>query len=87
MIRGSGFDNIPTDAVGLFAYENTMPLAYINAPSGNSEYIFTIVNKSDSEMVMKCENGTAHSVDNYLGGIVTADRQEVIWVNETQPLP
>lgn len=87
VVRGVGFNQIPDNAVGLYAFRNDAPLAYRETPSGDSPYLFNIVSKSDTEMVLKCERAAEHSDNSYLGGIVSANRETVYWENTTNPLP
>lgn len=82
---GRHFNNIPSDAVGLLAINNETPLAFINASSAELLYDITVVDDEHLTAVSK-KPTTGHSA-NYLGAIVSADRQSVYWVNEAKPLP
>ena len=79
------FDLIPNDAVGLFAFQNAVPLTYKD--TSNPALMYEIVSKTDSEMVLRCLSPNTGHGNNYLGGIVSADRQTIFWVNDTNPLP
>lgn len=75
---------MPVDVLGLMATNNDAPLANLNDDRALMKASVTVV--SDIEVILN--NGThTFSADNYLGCIVSADRQTIYWVNETRPLP
>lgn len=73
------------NAVGIYATSNGNPLEYLNTPT--QSFLFNIVSKSSTNMTLRSGVSSIHSVDNYLGAIVSADRQTIYWVNNTNPLP
>ena len=83
-LTGSNFDLIPDDAVGIFSYSNSEPLAYIN--STLDTHLYSIVEKSGTSMRVRQRVESTHSVPGFLGGIVSADRSVIYWVNRTRPL-
>lgn len=84
-LRGANFNQIPMDAVGVLASNNDLPLENRDVPQ--AILLFDIVSRTDTEMLMRQRTTISHGVDNYLGAILSADRQTVYWVNETRPLP
>lgn len=83
-LQGSGFLSIPQDAVGLFAYQNDKPLQFIDAVQDT--YLLDVNVISDTEMEVTGRIETFHYA-NYLGGIVSNDRQIVFWTNNSMPIP
>lgn len=59
----------------------------VNKDTVYASWIFDIVEKTDNNMLVEQRQGDALGAATYLGCIVSADRQTVYWVNETQPLP
>ena len=84
-LKGSGFTLIPSNAVGVLAISNNHPLEFKNTTVPYQMY--TIVVESDTYMECIPKQREAHGQPVYLGAILSEDRTEVIWVNETQPLP
>lgn len=84
-LEGSGFDAIPSDAVGLVASDNFAPLA--NRYNFGSTASYQIVTKTENEMQLRYDQEHIVSVPVYLGAIVSADRETVYWVNNSRPLP
>lgn len=85
VLSGVNFHYIPEDAVGIIAFDNDAPLANIDAQP--AFWLFDIGEKTDTRMTMHQRETSTHGDANYLGAIVSADRQTVYWVNETRPLP
>ena len=85
VLSGDNFNNIPADAIGIYAIDNDNPLA--NRYSDTEWFLFDIVEKSNNTMRMKNRNPVAHSDANYLGAIVSSNRNTVYWVNNDRPLP
>ena len=83
-LTGFRFDLIPEDALGILARSNDDPLEfrYLN----NSSDLYSITSKSSTEMILVQQNTAQHSVDTYLGAIVSNDRNVVYWVNNSKPL-
>lgn len=84
-VYGSGFDEIPADSLGILAANNDDPLHYRNTSA--SSYLFSIVQKNNTHMRLKLQEAHTFPAPRFLGGIVSADRSEVYWVNDTNPLP
>ena len=84
-MTGEHFAQIPNNAVGLYAVSNDDPLA---SRYGDVDwYFYDIVENTGTSMRLVSRNAFGHAVANYLGGIVSADRQIVYWVNNSRPLP
>lgn len=77
--------NLPSDAIGILAYRNDYPMD--NRYSTARQNIFDISVIDDTTAVLVPRVESSHSFDNYLGGILTGDRTQVIWENDTRPLP
>ena len=84
-ISGSGLNNIPNDAVGLYASSNESPLAFRDAT--NVRFLYRIASKTDNSVYLESYDPTLTHAANYLGAIVSADRQTIYWVNDSQPIP
>lgn len=84
-LTGLHFDGIPNDAVGIYANNNEKPLEFINSDLGY--HLFTILEKTNTSMRLLSNYQVAHNAQNYLGAIVSANRQTIYWVNDTKPLP
>ena len=85
IIDGKNLDIIPSNALGIFAYNNDDPLRFRYDTADNHSY--KIVEQSYSRMVLRHITGGTLGSDTYLGGIVSPDGSIVYWVNETKPLP
>lgn len=85
VLSGERFQNIPSEAVGVFAWDNNNPLLYRNTTDG--QYLYDIVEKTSTEMTLRCRVPREDHIANYLGAIVSPDRQIVYWVNDTKPIP
>lgn len=85
LLRGEYFKQIPDDAVGIFANDNDKPLQYAYV-LGNY-YEFQIEGRTDETLTLEPIIQSSHASANYLGCIISADRQKVYWVNDTKPLP
>lgn len=83
IVRGSGFLGLPSNARGLAAYRNDMPLQYIDSQAEHFP-VFEVV--SDNELIIGYENEQRHS-RLFLGAIIKNDGSEVFWENNTRPLP
>lgn len=49
--------------------------------------LFDIRVIDDEHMVVTPQREINHALANYLGGIVSNDRETLYWVNKTKPLP
>lgn len=76
---------IPDNAIGVMSYDNDNPLQY--RYNDDNVHLYSVEVVSDN--LIRCQYksiGTAPSNASYLGAIVTQDRQ-VLWVNNSKPLP
>lgn len=83
-LKGRGFEIIPDDAVAVPSPYNDVPIT--NRYSDDPNVIMTIESRTPTEIVFAAANAVQHNAA-YIGGILTADRETVIWENTTQPLP
>lgn len=84
-LTGSGFDWLPSDALGIRATSNDNPLEFINSGSLS---LYDITEKSDTRIVLARQGGVGPiGSRGYLGAIVSNDRNIIYWVNDSQPLP
>ena len=81
---GSGFSKIPANAVGVYANDNNKPLEFSDVETAS--LLFNIEVLSDTRLKATPGEAASHVKANYLGAILSNDRQEVLWVNETRPL-
>lgn len=84
-IYGSGFDEVPADALGILATDNDDPMHYRN--TSTITYLFDILQKSNTHIRFKLREAHTFPTPKFLGGIVSADRSEEYWVNDTAPIP
>lgn len=84
IVRGYRLDLIPNDAVAVPSGHNDAPLE--NRIIDDPSFFAVITARNESSITFKSPNAVAHS-QLYLGGILTNDREEVLWVNDSQPLP
>ncbi len=84
-LTGQFFELIPNDAIGVFAKNNSNPLQYIN--STYAPMIYDIVSRGTGRMTLLCREANTGHEANFLGAIISADRQTVYWENSTNPLP
>lgn len=83
---GEYFTQIPADAIGIKSYNNDDPLE--NIENTLSRNIYSITEKTDTTLklqVRAAEFVPTH--ENYLGAIVSSNREVIYWVNESRPLP
>ena len=85
VLKGRGFDNIPLDAIGIFANDNDKPLVSRYTHDNGLIYDMIIVSEDTLEFVNR--SPISYHTANYLGAIISADRETIYWVNETRPLP
>ena len=84
-MRGAGFSAIPNDAVAVWAIANNAPLAYKDSTEPVQTFDVMVTDDNNLTCVPKAQY--VHTVPVFIGAILSADRSEVLWVNETQPLP
>lgn len=85
VLSGRNFRYVENEALGVAATSNANPTE--RKDSTNNIVLYDIVEKTDSRLVLKQKEETAIGHANFLGCLVSADRQVVYWVNETEPLP
>ena len=76
---------IPQDAWILLSDDNDNPLKYAN--DDGYGYRLSITEKLESTMKLEQFFGAWDLAATYMSAILTPDRSEVIWVNDTKPLP
>lgn len=85
VLKGSNFDKLPADAVGVIANDNDRPLYFVGTATDTQT--FEIVSKTATTLEVAQVTTSSHSLPIYLGAIVSADRETIYWVNNTKPLP
>lgn len=85
ILRGRGFSEIPDDAIGIGSNSNSDPLRFKDAVVETN--LMRITEKNDIELKFTQDAPHGHNNPTYIGAIVSADRQTIYWVNNTQPLP
>ena len=84
-VTGHNLDLIPPDAVCVVSQHNETPLENRGV---TSYWAFApIIEQSEGRLVFDNERTAEYDGPHYLGAILSADRQTIYWVNETQPLP
>lgn len=71
--------------MGVLSTSNDNPLEARDTVIG--EYLFDVTSVVGDTAVLTCRQANRHGVANYLGAILSADRNVVIWQNNTRPLP
>lgn len=84
-LTGDRFDMLPDDAIGILSTENDNPLSA--RYNQNARNIFDITARTNETMTLKVRNEESHNEANYLGVILSADRETIYWINESKPLP
>jgi hypothetical protein len=84
-LEGAGFTLIPQNALGILAIANDNPLQALNTQY--NDQLFSIEVLNDFELVATSKSAVIHASPNYLGGIVSQDRNSIYWTNNTEPLP
>lgn len=65
--------------MGILTDDFRNPLLYVNTLQSN--FIYDIVTKSDTKMVMRQRETSRHTLNNTIGCIVSSDRSIIYWVN------
>lgn len=84
-LEGVNFNLIPNDAVGVLADHNNNPLEYKDTTF--EAYKMGVEHTEDGKIVVTNGYSSIYTTAKFLGAILSADRQTVYWVNETNPLP
>lgn len=74
----------PNNIVACRASENNNPTRFLHDTSVYNYYV--VVSKSNNEIVFALSEPQTGMPRSYLGCIATAGR-ELLWVNDTEPLP
>lgn len=76
--------DLPADCVAIPSDRNNNPLAsrYSEGPN----VVMQMVERTQTRVRFTAQNATAHAAC-YIGAILSADRETIYWVNETNPLP
>lgn len=83
-VSGYNFDNWPQTIKAYRAGNNDNPTQYIGSTIDYT--YFVVVSRTDTEIVFQWINAHANTSPGYLGCICDADNN-VLWVNNTKPLP
>ena len=84
-LKGYNLDLIPTGALAYVAISNDNPTQLINLTSNT--YRREIVGHDNKMIQIEFVGSHDYSQPIYLGCIMSADLQSVLWKNETRPLP
>lgn len=84
-VVGSNFDLIPNNAIGLYANDNDKPLLFRYSLADNT--IYKISRKTNKLISFQAVAPSTTHGDNYLGAIVSEDRNIIYWINNTKPIP
>lgn len=84
VVRGKNFRYLSTDIVATLSSHNGQPLEHLN--DEGDAYVLNLVEKTDTEMTFTSTFSQRYTNYQYVGAIATQER-EVIWENETQPIP
>lgn len=84
-LLGHNFQFLPSDAIGIIAYNNNNPIEYRN--SFSRSLLFNLEILSDGELKATPQEESSYLKPRYLGCIMSSDRSVMYWVNNTQPLP
>lgn len=76
---------MPDDAWGLISDDNDEPLKYQGVSDNN--YRFIVKSKDAHAMRFEQFYGSLSLGASYFSAILSADRQTVLWVNNTRPIP
>lgn len=84
-LRGENFDLLPEGCIAMTSYLNSNPLVNRYETGARHRLAVNVVNKNEIQLTQS--NEYYHSIQTYVGAIMSADRETVYWVNETAPLP
>lgn len=76
---------VPNNAVGILATNNDNPLEYKDQVFEG--WLFKLDERTKNTMVLSQVRPGPHDFPSYLGAILSPDRTEVYWVNNSRPLP
>ena len=75
---------MPSDIVGVPSINNAEPL--MNRYNTSTSVVMKVVNRTDTEMEFATDIASSHG-NTYFGGILSANREVVYWMNDSKPLP
>lgn len=83
-IEGYNLDRLE-GYVGVVSYENNRPEMYIDSLTDGHTFSIQVLSDRSANLVHK--ESTTPTLPSYLGMIVNPTTLEVLWVNNTRPLP
>jgi hypothetical protein len=84
-LRGANFEYLPEDCIGIRANHNDQPLEQRYMMDDAHTYDIEVV--SGSHIIARLRNASPTASAAYFSAILSADRNIVYWVNNTNPLP
>lgn len=83
---GWNFNSLPEGAVGTLAFNNASPLSYRSTT--NASRVFRVEVLDDARARALVSDWREHEYPGafYLGCIVSSDREQLYWVNNSSPL-
>lgn len=84
-LSGTGFALIPEGSIGIISGNNNDPLQFLNDLTENRIYDITKLDEVTAVLSQRVEY--LYGSATYLGAIVSPDRTQIYWVNDTKPLP
>lgn len=82
-MRGHGFNNIPNDAIATMAFHGNNIDVYRHSES--PDVLWVIVSKTDNEMLLRQMQSKTYNYGNFIGCIVSNDRETLYWLNHNPP--
>lgn len=84
-VEASGVEYLPVGAIGVMSNNNDNPEMY--AGTAHASQDCEILSIQGSRVVFGQDSSHNHSTKSYLGCIVSADRSQILWTNNSKPLP
>lgn len=84
VVKGYNLDALPQNAVAIMSSRNDDPLQY-RYSGGN--YDMEIISQAKRQVIFRSHYEGTYGTPKYLGAILTADLETILWVNESRPLP
>lgn len=81
---GNGFLYLPSDCVAVPSDLNANPL--VTRYSVDPSVVMHIVERTNNSIVFEADAESVHTAC-YIGAVLSNDREEVYWLNESRPLP
>lgn len=76
---------LPEGAIAVMSNRNENPTRYVGEVSNPNDVPISSI--EGNVVVFEQPSSHQHNSPCYLGCIITADRSQVLWVNNTRPLP